>query len=132
MARPSTVNGYNPFIVEFKQNDSKYTGDEYRGGFIVYASEREDAERFASRNDIPSPHRVIDPSPDVLGPDGVPSLAGYKFTGFHGIVRIVFADRDGSMTALNDMTTSAKRFLAEHENEYRYENLRIQLAHRAA
>lgn len=127
MTRPATVNGYRPFIVEFKQKEPFYSGDDYRGGFIVYASEREDVERFATRNRVPSPSRVVEPSIEQLDDDGVPSLHDYKFPGLMGICTIVFTNNDGTMTALNDMTESAKRFLTAHENEYRYENLRIML-----
>lgn len=127
MARPATVNGYRPFIIEFKQKEPFYNGDDYRGGFIVYAQEKENAERFAARNGVPSPNRVIEPANEELDDEGIPSLHDYKSPGFMGICTIVFANHDGKMTMLNDITESARKFLSTHENEYRYENLRIML-----
>ena len=128
MARYRTVNGYSPFIVEFKQPDPFYEGDDYRGGFIVYAREREDAERFAARNGVVTSYRVVEP--ENISDDSFPSLSEYKFPGFKGIVTTVFAEHDGSMTPLSGLTYGAREFLRSRDDESRYENLRRELAER--
>ena len=122
MARYRTVNGYSPFIVEFKQPDPFYEGDDYR--------EREDAERFAARNGVVTPYRVVEP--ENISDDGFPSLSEYKFPGFKGIVTTVFVERDGSMTPLAGLTYGAREFLRSRDDESRYENLRRELTERGS
>ena len=126
-----TINGYRPFVVEFKPNEPFYDGDGYHGGFIVYANDKHDVERFASAF-VSSPSRVVEPSTDKFDSDGVPSLAGYSFPGMRGIATVLFVGSDGMMIPLNDMTNEMKRFLSAHQDEYRYENLRTLLKTKAA
>ena len=68
MARYRTVNGYSPFIVEFKQPDPFYEGDDYRGGFIVYAREREDASLPVTASYRPTAWSSQRTSPMMVSP----------------------------------------------------------------
>ena len=120
MKRYRTVDGYAPFIVVFKQLEQF----EYQRTFIVYAREREDAERFAARNGITFPYSVTLPA-NIID-DGFP-LAKYKIPGYKGISTTVFVEHDGSMLPLADLACGAREFLRSLGDERRYENLRREL-----
>lgn len=123
MERYRTVDGYAPFIVVFKQLEQF----EYQRTFIVYAREREDAERFAARNSITFPYCVTLPA--NITDDGFP-LAKYTIPGYKGISTTVFVDHDGSMLPLADLACGAREFLRSLDDERRYENLRRELTER--